>query len=124
MSADAGMLDEVGKVSVKVKAVAVPDSLAIWDGEVMLMALASLRPRPWTISTNIALSQQPASAAEVPAFALQQNFSANVPLPRGQGKMLLKLSSATITLSGAAQNLLGKTGYQFCNSDNMRRHSN
>ena len=57
MLADAGMLDKVGKVSVKVKAVVVPDSLAIGDGEVMLMALASLRSGPWSISTTIALSQ-------------------------------------------------------------------
>ena len=123
MSADAGMLDEVGKVSVDVKAVAVLDSLAIWDGEVVLMALASLRTGPWPISTNIALSQQPASAAGVCALALQQNSSVADPLTRGHGIMALKLSSAAITLSGAARNLLGKTWYHFCSSDNMRRHS-
>ena len=65
------------------------DSLAIWDGEIMMMALASLRPGPWIKSTNIALSQQPAWAAGLPARALQQNWSVNDPLARGHGKMLL-----------------------------------
>lgn len=104
------MLEETGKFAVGVEAIAVFDILADWNEELMLMALASVRPGPATMSIWTSLSQQPAPAAGVAAFALQQNAFVNEPLTRGHGMMLLKLFIASTTLSRFALERLGKHG--------------
>ena len=92
------------------------------------MALASVRPRPGIMSIWISLSQQPAPAAGVPAFVLQQNAFVNEPLTRGHEMMLLKLFKSSATLSRFADELLGKYGlrtrYRICNWYSIRRHPN
>ena len=105
---DAGMLDEMGRVLVGVEAVVVVDCLADFDGETTLTVLASLRSRPASMDCCLrsnALSQQPAAAAWLPAFSLQQKFGVNEPLTLGHGMMLLKISIATATLSRTAHDL-------------------
>lgn len=122
------MLEETGRFPVGVEAIAVFDILADWNGELMLMALASVRPGPGIMSIWTSLSQQPAPTAGPPAFALQQNAFVNEPSTRGHRMMLLKLSIESTILSRFAHELLGKHGlgtrYRMCNWDSIRRHPN